>query len=219
MNPFTAATLHAPLRKYMQLLEHEFEKIPPARKAALWELTEYIELKRQSGEPANLVFICTHNSRRSHMAQIWAQTAAYLYGASFVTCFSGGTEATAFNPRAVKAIREAGFEIIKEGDGDNPEYTISFSEEAPDIKAFSKVYDDPANAVELFAAIMTCSHADENCPFIPGAEKRIPITYDDPKDFDGTDLEEKAYRERTREIGREMMFVFGGEARSTKGKG
>ena len=55
---------------------------------------------------------------------------------------------------------------------------------------------------------MTCSHADENCPFIPGAEIRIPVRYDDPKAFDGTDLMEAKYLERSKEIATEMLYVF-----------
>lgn len=208
MSSYAAVTLHPSLHAYVQTLKQDVEKVPDSRKAILGDLTEYIDSKGRSGEPANLIFICTHNSRRSHIAQIWAQTAACFYGAGFVNCFSGGTEATAFNSRAVIAMQEAGFKIKEEREGDNPIYAVSFSEEAPAIKAFSKKYDDSFNAATPFAAIMTCSHADENCPFIPGAEKRISITYDDPKEYDGTEMEEIKYRERVREIGREMLFVF-----------
>jgi protein-tyrosine-phosphatase len=202
--------LYLPLKKLAGELEKEFGLISEDRIVILKKLTSYIESCQEKNIPINLIFICTHNSRRSHISQLWAQTAAYAYEITNVYCYSGGTEATAFNPRAVKAMTEAGFNITIEKEGTNPLYAVAFSEDAPSIKVFSKVYDDASNPKNNFAAIMTCSHADENCPFIPGADVRIPITYDDPKDFDGTELEEERYRERVREIGREIMYVFSG---------
>ncbi len=101
-------------------LKGEFGLIPAERKRTLGELTDFVERTAAGGQPVYLNFICTHNSRRSHLSQIWAQTAAYYYGVSDVFCYSGGTEATAFNPRAVKAMREAGFSIIIKREGDSP---------------------------------------------------------------------------------------------------
>jgi protein-tyrosine-phosphatase len=202
-----AETLYPRLKKFLHEIEKEFNTIPSERISILNRLTAYIDAKDGKNEDVNLTFICTHNSRRSHITQLWAQTAAYVYGIENAFCFSGGTEATAFNPRAVKAMENAGFKITIEKEGDNPIYNVRFSDDAPAIKAFSKFFDDPINPRKNFAAVMTCSHADENCPFIPGADARIPLTYDDPKDFDGTEFEEEKYRERVREIGREMMFA------------
>jgi arsenate reductase len=155
-----------------------------------------------------LNFICTHNSRRSHIAQLWGQAAASYYGVKDVFCFSGGTEATAFNPRAVKAMQSVGFDIQKIKEGENPVYEVRFSTNEFPVVAFSKKYDDPFNHNQNFAAVMTCSHADENCPLVLGATTRIAITYDDPKDFDGTALEEATYSERANQIGREILFTF-----------
>ena len=59
-----------------------------------------------------------------------------------------------------------------------------------------------------FGAIMTCSHADENCPFVNGAEMRMTISFDDPKDFDGTPEEAEMYKERACQIGREILYSF-----------
>lgn len=55
---------------------------------------------------------------------------------------------------------------------------------------------------------MTCSQADGGCPFISGAEKRIAITYDDPKAFDNTDQQTEKYNERSLQIATEMFYVF-----------
>ena len=196
------------LNSYASNLRAEYDRIPDERKAILGDLAEYIQQKMDAGEAARLVFICTHNSRRSHMSQLWAQAAAHYYGIPEVYTYSGGTEATAFNPRAVAAMQEAGFDIAVEQPGENPVYLAVYAPDIAGLEVFSKVYDHEANPGRGFAALMTCSHADQNCPFIPGAESRIAIPYDDPKDFDGTPQEEEAYRERSRQIAREMFYTF-----------
>ena len=55
---------------------------------------------------------------------------------------------------------------------------------------------------------MTCDNADEGCPMVYGAEARFPIKYDDPKAFDGTDLMNEKYSERSLQIASEMYYVF-----------
>jgi arsenate reductase (thioredoxin) len=196
------------LQKTTEKLVCEFDQIPENRRAILRELTYFVDEKIKANETVLLNFICTHNSRRSHIAQIWSQTAAHYYGVKNVQCFSGGTEATAFNPRAVNAIGAAGFEITATTEGQNPVYHVKYSNEMPPLIIFSKKYDDAYNPKRDFAAVMTCSHADENCPLVSGATKRIALTYNDPKDFDGTPQESEKYRERVQEIGREILFAF-----------
>jgi len=200
--------LSAALNLTVKELTKEFDQIWSERKEILQELSLFIQNKANANQPVYLNFICTHNSRRSHLAQLWAQAAAYYYDISNVHCFSGGTEATAFNPRAVKAMQNAGFQIRIVKEGDNPVYEVCFALDAKPVIAFSKKYDDPFNHNTDFAAIMTCSHADENCPMVLGASKRIAITYNDPKDFDGTSQETAKYKERVLQIGREILFTF-----------
>lgn len=206
--PLATPVLYSPIQTYISTITKEFNSIPKERKELLNELAGYIESKTIANKPVKLTFICTHNSRRSHISQIWAQTAAYYYSVKGVETYSGGTEATAFNPRAVKAMSKVGFEIEKSGEEENPTYLVKYTEEATPIKAFSKVYDGEGNPRKAFAAIMTCSQADETCPFIPGADERIAIPYDDPKAFDGTLEEEAKYDERTRQIAREIFYAF-----------
>ncbi|NUN09747.1 MAG: protein-tyrosine-phosphatase [Ignavibacteriaceae bacterium] len=182
--------------------------ISEARKSLLESFGNYISDKLSKKETVNLNFICTHNSRRSHISQIWAQTAAAYYDIPGIKCFSGGTEATAFNPRAVKAMTELGFKIEKEEDSANPVYRVYYSESAEPILCFSKKYDDPFNPHSDFAAIMTCSDADDNCPYIPGAAARFPVRYEDPKKYDDTEQENSKYRERCEQIGAEMLYAF-----------
>ncbi|MFN5554948.1 MAG: protein-tyrosine-phosphatase [Chryseotalea sp.] len=197
-------TLHTTI----QHLKEEFHLIPEARKTILKQVGSYLQKKRNAQQTTLLNFICTHNSRRSHISQIWAQAAAYYYNVSDIRCFSGGTEATAFFPSAVKAMQEAGFSITRVKQQANPVYEIRFADTADPIVVFSKKYDDPFNPANNFAAVMTCTHADENCPLVLGADTRISLPYDDPKAFDNTPLEAAKYTERVREIGRELLYAF-----------
>ena len=178
------------------------------RKEVLKPLINYIQNKVDQKNPIRLNFICTHNSRRSHLSQIWAQTMAFHFGINTVFCYSGGTETTAMFPKIAETLNNQGFEILQLNETQNPIYAIKFSYNEPAIICFSKTFDDSFNPKSEFAAIMTCSSADEGCPFISGAEQRFPIRYNDPKEFDGTDLMNKKYSERSLEIATEMYFVF-----------
>ncbi len=182
------------------------QPVSEERKAILQVLIDYLLEKKQKGEPLNLNFICTHNSRRSQFSQIWAQTAADFYGVR-ASCFSGGVEITAFNERAVESVRRSGFRVEVKGEG-NPAYSVYYSRDSKPIITFSKLYHDAVNAAEKFAAVMTCSHAGENCPYIPGADARIAVRYEDPRAFDDTPEEAKAYDERSLQIAAELFYVF-----------
>ena len=192
-----------------QALEQEFDDITIERKLKLIELSDFIISRKNEEEIARLVVICTHNSRRSHMGQIWAQVAADYYGIRKIETFSGGTEATAFNPRAVSAFKKVGFDVNTiENDDDNHTYELKWSEDMEAYQAFSKRYDDTPNPSEKFAAIMVCTSADEGCPVITGCDFRLSLPYEDPKAYDDTGLETEMYDERLRQIGREMLFCF-----------
>jgi arsenate reductase len=186
----------------------ETQKISEVRKALLQPLVDFIQQKTNNQQPIDLNFICTHNSRRSHLSQIWAQTAAAHYNILNVNCYSGGTEATALFPKVAETLSNSGFQILTLSEGSNPVYAIKYDENDTPVIGFSKKYDDEFNPVSGFAAIMTCSQADGGCPFIAGAEKRIPITFDDPKAFDNTPLQVEKYEERSLQIATEMFYVF-----------
>ena len=182
------------------------QPISEAREAVLVPLIAYIQSKLDVGHEVCLNFICTHNSRRSQFSQIWAKTAAQYFGIP-ARCVSGGVEITSFNERAVASLKRSGF-MITSSQGENPKYTIFFAKDLELITAFSKLFDDSVNEAEQFAAVMTCSHADKNCPFIPGTEKRIAVRYEDPKAFDNTPEEADRYDERSLQIAGEMFYVF-----------
>lgn len=183
-------------------------KISDERKEILQPLINFIQQKVASQSEIRLNFICTHNSRRSHLGQIWAQTLAFHFGIKNITCYSGGTEETAMFPKVGETLQNQGFEIEKLAETNNPIYAIKFDESELPIIAFSKKYDANFNPKSGFAAIMTCSSADEGCPFVFGSELRIAVRFDDPKAYDGTDLMNVKYEERSLEIASEMYYVF-----------
>lgn len=213
----TAAKQPKPIRKpvalypevdsFLKECEQELTSIDKERRAKLEEVASYIGKKQSAGETVNLTFICTHNSRRSQFGQIWAAIAAAKYGIGDINTFSGGTEETAFNKRAVEACKRAGLKI--EGTvGTNPRYNVRFSDSTGALDCHSKTFDNPANPQQGFASIMTCSDADENCPIIHGAEYRASLTYDDPKIADRTAEETAKYDERCKQIATEMLYLF-----------
>ena len=186
----------------------DFNEISNDRKAILQPLIEYIQNKVNNQEQVNLNFICTHNSRRSHLSQIWAQAGAAYYKIKPVYCYSGGTEETAMYPMIAETLRASGFKITVLSKGVNPVYSIKYASNRHPLIGFSKLYDADFNPQDDFAAIMTCSKADGDCPFISGAEKRIPIAFDDPKKSDITPHQKEIYRKSSHEIGTEMFYVF-----------
>ena len=193
------------LTHYINQAIDNARELPPNRKELLAPLTEYIADHHES---RNLVFICTHNSRRSHFGQIWAQVAAVHFGLVRISTYSGGTEATAFHPNAIAAIERAGIVIDTTSKDVNPLVKLSFGTSLQTIEVFSKAYDDEYNPKKNFAAVMTCSEADADCPIVSGASTRIPLHYQDPKVSDGTGHQDQTYDERCLQIASEMFYAF-----------
>lgn len=201
--------IYSEILQFIKAAELDIPAIPDERKTLLKNISSYISTKLQNGNSPQLIYICTHNSRRSHFGQIWAKVAATYYGIPTVETFSGGTEVTAFHPNAIKAIETIGFKVLRDDkETVNALYTLYFDEEGTNIKCFSKVYDDRRNPEKDFCAVMTCGDADEKCPFIPGAELRVATPYADPKAGDGTALQDQLYLERCKQIAAECLFVF-----------
>ena len=199
--------MHAALEQHIRELLPLLGELPESRRTLLDEVAFFVSTKRANGENADLLFICTHNSRRSQLGQLWATAAAAHFGVDGIRAYSGGTEVTAFNPRAIAAAERAGFRVANPG-GENPRYRISFDDAAAPLVCFSKNYDDPSNPSADFVAVMTCSEADEACPVVLGAALRAPIRYEDPKAFDNTPEETASYDARSRQIATEMLYLF-----------
>jgi len=203
----------ATLEDYLDARAAEAARLPASRREVLDGLVAAVADALEAGDAPELVFICTHNSRRSQMAQVWARVAAERAGVAGVETHSGGTEATAFHPNAVGALRRAGL-TVERGDAvgfsraDNHEYLVSGGPLPGALTCWSKTFGDGANPQSSFIAVMTCSDADEACPFVPGAGARVPVTYVDPKISDGTAAEAATYDERCAQIAAEMIYVF-----------
>ena len=197
------------LLRYLREQTNAFKEISEDRKEILTQVAQYIGQQLAQDKPAKLTFICTHNSRRSHLSQIWAHAAAVYYGLEGVETFSGGTEATAFNPRAVAAMQRCGFRITtQEPNSSNPHYEVFTSEKAEPQVCFSKIYDASPNPNSGYCAVMTCSQADDACPLVMGCDLRVPVRYDDPKVADDTPQEAAKYDERSAQICREMLYMM-----------
>ncbi len=207
-------TLHPDLQRYVdERVVPAMAAIPAERRESLDLIAAFVKERKAAGVTADLTFICTHNSRRSHLSQLWAATAAWTFAQDHVRTYSGGTEATAFNPRAVAAVERAGFQVVKP-EGKNPVYEVSFAKDHAAERCWSKVFNDPANPQKEFCAVMTCSEADKNCPIVFGALDRISLPYNDPKEADGTPEEATRYDERCLQIAAELWYVMQQAARA-----
>lgn len=183
-------------------------KPDPSRKKILMSIASNIVQEYKKNQRVHLNFICTHNSRRSQLAQVWAHFAAEYFEIPFIKSFSGGTAVTAFFRNTVKTLQEAGFKIqLLEFSHKNPVYAINYRKSKQSIIGFSKLYNHPDN-LSPYIAITTCSSADENCPFIPDALKRFHLPFTDPKTFDGTKLQAEKYLEANLKIAGEIHYIF-----------
>lgn len=203
-----SSSFYPDIAAYIQTLPTEFDNIPTDRKARLAEIAAYIQEKQAANEPVEFIFICTHNSRRSHFGQIWGQVLARYHGLNDVHSHSGGTESTAFHPNAIEAFRAIGFDIASRGRENNPRYKVRYSDEAEPIKTWSKMYTDPENPRKRFCAIMVCDDADKNCPLVFGAKKRFSLPFQDPKEADDTPQQAAVYAERSRQIAVEISYMY-----------
>jgi arsenate reductase len=210
-----------PIRPSVKRAIAEFGRIDTERKKELQQAALFIRERMGQGKSADLTFICTHNSRRSHLAQIWAQTAAH-YGLTDVTTYSGGTEVAACNIRTVRALRRAGFSIVQSVGGTNPVYLAQYSDSRPAVKMYSKLFLGKENPQKDFAALFCCDQAAGSCPVVKGAALRLRIPYVDPKASDNSPTEDATYDERTHQIAREMFYLMsivqggGTEARASR---
>lgn len=205
----TSSNLFPKLETFCQELESHFKSISKERKVKLRSLSKYLSSKWGKNKTPKVIVICTHNSRRSHLGQLWLAVGAEYFNLPAIETFSGGTEATAFHPNAVSAVRRVGFKIeTEQADQSNPVYKVSWIKEMQPYKAISSKFDDAPNPIKDFAAIMVCSEADKGCPFVPGCDFRLSLPFEDPKAFDGTDLQDTKYDERSLQIATELFYAL-----------
>ncbi|MEY4659025.1 MAG: protein-tyrosine-phosphatase [Crocinitomicaceae bacterium] len=199
--------MNAKLTQFSEETLTRFDEISFERKSILENITRYIQNNLDSGKVSKLMFICTHNSRRSHFGQILCAIAAEYYQIPGVQTYSAGTEITAFHPNAISALRKIGLDIEAKESGKNAHFQVQINSTTV-LQAYSKLITDDINPKNEFAAIMTCTQAEENCPFVAGAAVRIGLPFDDPKAFDGTNMESEMYLSRLQEMATQLFYVF-----------
>lgn len=205
----TNPMLYPTVAAHCERLARQFDAIPQDRKVLLAKIADFIRERKTTNRAIRLMFVCTHNSRRSHFGQVAAAVGAAYYGVPAVEVYSGGTEATAFHPNAIAALRDLGFGVhTEEAQAANPTWEVRFGEGERVTTCFSKVYNHEVNPTEDVAAVMTCSDAEQNCPYIPGVALRIATTYTDPKVSDGTPQQAETYGGRFEQILTEMLYAF-----------
>lgn len=183
-------------------------KINDERIKLLQSIALFILDELKENNSINLNYICTHNSRRSQLAQVWSSFATNYFKLNNIESFSGGTAVTAFFRNTVKTLQEVGFNFqLLEFSHQNPEYSISYKDCLNPIVGFSKLYDNEHNK-KPFIAITTCSNAGENCPFIANAIKRFHLPFNDPKNFDNTLYQSEKYLEANKQIAGEIHYIF-----------
>jgi arsenate reductase len=229
MNQNLQAQFYDGLTNYFAKVEANLLAVPTDRQDELKSLANYVAKSIKADGTADVMFICTHNSRRSHFGQIWMAAAAQYLGIQGVKTYSAGTEATAFNPRAIAAVERAGILVehipdpilLQQLDTSNPQLKfvnavdlnnkvmmLTTGKKSNPIFCFSKTIAHPINPNHGFGAVMTCTSADAACPIVKGADFRVAIPYIDPKVSDGKPEEAVTYDERCLQIATEMMWVM-----------
>lgn len=186
---------------------NEFSQITRGRRRSLERLAALISGRAPAGSDKLIVFFCTHNSRRSQMAQIWAATAAHHFAVKGVIFQSAGILATKVDRRTIETLERVGF-ACKRADGHNPLYTVQIGNPRQRIRLSSKTLPNSYQRPTNFIAVMTCSDADRECPIIDGASNRLTLCYDDPKVADGSPREADVYDQCCRSISRDLLYAF-----------
>lgn len=199
--------LYTSLHHYCQELTSHFSEIPEERTQTLKHLASHITNKMNQEQVTHLMYICTHNSRRSFFGQVWAAIAAEFYGFSSIKTYSAGTEVTQINPTAITTLLNIGCSISGDFSGDNPVYKVKYTDDLS-VTCFSKTINHENNPKKDFIAIMTCSEVNESCPVVLGSDLRIATPYEDPKQFDKTPMEKAQYEITSRKIALETLFTF-----------
>lgn len=192
------------LQHYCAALPATYDSIPADRRTPLQALAVYIRMQRLAGRKARVVFICTHNTGRSQLAQAWLRAAADWHGLQDIEAYSGGIKPSAFSPGAAEALRRAGFSVMP---GEGQAYTVNTGPDYPDWIAYAKRYDDRKNPQKDFCAVMVCAEAENSCPLVPGATRRIVLPFPPIKATPGQPDEASQYDTACLNIAREVFYA------------
>ena len=196
------------LKEYIKVILKNIDMgLEKDRKDKLVELAQIIKINHEQQNTVKITFICTHNSRRSQFSQIWAYISSLYFKLDFIKPFSGGTEIDTVNLNVINSLINTGLKIEKTLRG-KAIYQLKSFKKDKGINLYSKVYNSKLNPSEHFIAIMTCSDADQMCPVIKGAYKKISLPYSDPRVADNTILEKEVYNQTCSIIAKEMFYLM-----------
>jgi arsenate reductase len=195
------------IQEKMRQIACRFDRITEERKIVLQHLAACIRQSIADYDRVDMLYVCTHNARRSHFGQVAAALAAAFYGIEQVYTYSAGTETTHVHIQTIKAIEALGCTAHKMDETSNPKYQINFGG-ADLLTCYSKTIHDNVLPMHQYIAVMTCTDAEQNCPFLPLATFRIGLPYTDPKIADGTGNEALIYAACLEEILTESLYVF-----------
>lgn len=129
-----------------------------------------------------VLFVCTHNSARSQMAEGMLRT----WGGDRFDAFSAGTEATLVRPEAIAVMSEIGI----------------------DISGHQSKTIEPLLGEEFSWLITVCDQAREACPTLPGVEQQTHWSIDDPAAVEGSPEERIGAFRRARDVLRDRVHMF-----------
>lgn len=197
------------LMKYCGSVEAEFNHIPDSSKMKLIEAGKYIISRLEEGNEARISFVCEHNSRMSHLGQIWTRMATLYYEIENIESFSGGTTPTYVNHRILNALDHTGFKISETGmAGHGPKYLLDSGNPENAFEIFSKRYDHHMNPDTAYIAVSLCYNTEECCPISGGADLQLSMPYEDLQPWDNTPSESVRYDEQCRIIARDMFYMI-----------
>ncbi|MHA1199388.1 MAG: arsenate reductase ArsC [Candidatus Heimdallarchaeaceae archaeon] len=127
-----------------------------------------------SEDKTRIIFICSHNSSRSQMAETFLRDLANNH----FEVFSAGIDNTRINPLTIKVLEELNYDLSEQ---------------------YSKNLSDFLGHIRFDIAITVCSEAEKKCPDIPGVETNLHWSFENPSSFEGTDEEKLDFFRKVRD--------------------
>ena len=153
------------------------------------------QINKLLGSSRSIVFICTHNSRRSQFCEFWAKYFSNHYDKN-LNIYSAGVEKTEVYNGVFKALLRCGVKKL------NNKLVIDKQSIRLESKTLEEIH------LKSFISIINCSDAEKNCPIDFRSIANINLKYEDPKSFDGSSSEEDEYFNTSYLIARELNYII-----------
>ena len=182
-------------------------RVDPTRRPALRSCAAAIARQLDARGEVSVVAVCTHNSRRSQLAEVWLAVASAAAGLGGVSVCSGGSDPVAVAPGAIAVLRERGFRVEADTADANPRLRVRGH--GIERELYAKPLGEAVAGVPLRGgvALMVCAAADAACPPVPQVGYRARLPFADPRHADGTPGEAAAYRAASDRIEAEMRWL------------